>query len=136
MSHCCKERKYNDKKKNEKAEKAVDGDEDDSVLFLFMMKIKKEKENIKKKVQFMEDVKKPTETGMMCTIDGDTFFFHKKHLDWTCQIMNNDTSLYDVNNINESIQGSSRNMPAPKKGSFALMTDKLVALKGSILYGL
>ena len=31
-------------------------------------------ENVKNKVWFMEDVKKPMEAGMMCTIDGDTFF--------------------------------------------------------------
>ena len=39
-------------------------------------------ENKKKKVTFMEDVKQPSEAGMMCTIDGDTIFVHKEYLDW------------------------------------------------------
>ena len=30
---------------------------------------------------FMEDVKKSMEAGLMCTIDGDTFF-HKEYMDW------------------------------------------------------
>ena len=36
------------------------------------------KENVKKKVWFAEDVKEPAEAGMMCTIDGNTFFQSKR----------------------------------------------------------
>ena len=43
MTHDCKERKYNNKKKNKKAEKAIDGDEDDLVLCLLTMEVKIEK---------------------------------------------------------------------------------------------
>ena len=32
------------------------------------------KENAKQKVWSMDDVKQPSEAGMMCTIDCDTFF--------------------------------------------------------------
>ena len=34
----------------------------------------KTKENKEKKVPFAEDVKQPSEAGMMCIIDGNTFF--------------------------------------------------------------
>ena len=79
------------------------------------------KECKKKKVWFMEDVKQPSEAGLICTIDGDTFFSFMKNT-WigdsgaSCHITNNDTGLYDVMDINESIQGSSGIMPATKKG--------------------
>ena len=58
---------------------------------------------------------------MMCTIDGDTFFLFTKNT-WfgysgaSCHITNDDTDLYDITDINESIQGSSSIMPATKKG--------------------
>ena len=68
MSHDYKERKYDNKKKNEKAQKVV-GDEANFVLSLLTTEIKK-------KVQFTKNVEKPTEASMVCTIDGDTFF-HK-----------------------------------------------------------
>ena len=43
MSRDCKERKYNNKQKHEKVEETIDGeDEDDLVLCLLMMEIKKE----------------------------------------------------------------------------------------------
>ena len=57
---------------------------------------------------------------MMCTVDGDTFLFTMNT--WirdsaaSCPITNDDTGLYDVANINESIQGSYSIMPAMKKG--------------------
>ena len=51
-------------------------------------------------------------------------------------ITNDDTILFDIMYINESIQGSSGNMPAIKKGSFTPMTNKLMAPSMSILYGL
>ena len=79
------------------------------------------KKKLKKKVRFTEDVKQLLETGMMCTIDGDTFFSFIKNTwlgdsDASCHIANNDTGLYDITNIDESIQGSSGIMPATKKG--------------------
>ena len=48
----------------------IDGDEDDMVLCSLMSENKKEC----KKVRFAEDVKQPSEAGIMCTIDGDTYF--------------------------------------------------------------
>ena len=58
---------------------------------------------------------------MMCTIDDDTFFSFTKNT-WigdsgvSCHITNNNTGLYDITNIDESIQGSSGIMPATKMG--------------------
>ena len=69
----------------------------------------------------MEDVKQPANAGMMCTIDGDTFFLFTKNT-WigdsgvSCHITDDDTGLYDITYIDESIQGSSSIMPAMKKG--------------------
>ena len=59
------------------------------------------------------------ETGMMYTINGDTFFCSwRTHA--SCHIMNNNNSLFDVININDLIQGSSRNMLAVKKGKLCI----------------
>ena len=49
------------------------------VLCLLTTEIKKE--NVKNKVLFVENVKKPTMGCMMFTNDGDTFFVHKEHMD-------------------------------------------------------
>ena len=63
------------------------------------------KKNVRKTVWFTEDVKQPSEAGMMCTIDGDTFFSFTKSM-WIadsgalCHIMNGDTSLFDIIDIN------------------------------------
>ena len=89
------------------------------MLCQLMSKCKKE--NKKKKVRFAEDVKRPSEAGMMCTINGDIFFSFMKNT-WirdsgaSCHITNNDTGLYDITNIDKSIQGRSGIMPAMKKG--------------------
>ena len=80
MSKDCQARKNDHYKKFEKAERAFDGDEDDMVLCLLMSEGKKESK--KKKVLFTQDLKQPSKVGMMCTIDGDTFFVHKEYLDW------------------------------------------------------
>ena len=107
-------------KKFQKAEEAIDGDEDDLLLCLFMMSESK-KEIKKKTVRFVEDVKQPLEAGMMCTIDGDTFFSFTKNT-WigdsgaSCHITNNNTGLYDITDIDKSIQGSSSLIHATKKG--------------------
>ena len=101
----------------EKAEMAIDGDEDDLVLCLLTIEIKKE--NLKKKIQFVEDIEHPTEACMMCTINGDTFSFTKntqiRDSGASCHITNDDTILFDITIIIKLIQGSSRNMLATKK---------------------
>ena len=69
----------------------------------------------------MEDVKQPYEAGTMCTINGNTLFLFTKNT-WigdsgaSCHITNNNTGLYNVTNIDESIQGSSSIIPPTKKG--------------------
>ena len=118
MSKDCWARKYGQNKKIEKAERAIDGDEDDVVLCLLTSESKKECKN--KKGWFMENIKQPSEADMMCTIDGDIFFWFTKNT-WigdsgaSCYIINNNTGLYDINIIIESMQGSSGIMPATKK---------------------
>ena len=56
---------------------------------------------------------------MMCTIDGNKFFFTKNtwigDLAASCHITNDDNGMYDIINIDKSIQGSSGIMPATKK---------------------
>ena len=49
------------------------GRKGDVSLVSCLLMTENKKENIKKKVWFA-DVKQPAEAGMMCTIDGDTFF--------------------------------------------------------------
>ena len=118
MSWDCRERKYGNNKKYEKAEKAFDRDKDGLVLCLLMTENKKE--NVNKKAWFAEDVELPSEAGMICTIDGDTFFSFTKNA-WigdygaSCHIMYDDISLLNVININKLIQGSCGIMPATKK---------------------
>ena len=66
-----------------------------------------EKEKVKKKVWFAENVKLPMEAGMLCTIDGDTFYLFMKST-WIgdsgtlLHIMNKNTSLFNIINIDES----------------------------------
>ena len=118
MSWDCRERKYsNNSKKFEKAEKAIDGDKDNLVLCLLTTENKKE--SVKKKGWCAEDVKQPFEAGMMSTIDGDTFCLFTKNTSIgdfgaLCDIMNNDTNLFNIIDINQLIQGSSGIMPATK----------------------
>ena len=134
MSKDCRERKFNHKK-NMRSREGQWGDEADLVLCSLTTEIKKEK--VKKKVWFAEEVKQPSKVGMMCTIHADTFF----HL-WIgdsgalCHIMKDNTSLSDVIDINELIQGSSGIMPNMKKGSCMSMFNKFMELYRSILYGL
>ena len=77
------------------------------------------KEKVKKKAQLVENVKKPTEAGMVCTIDDDILFLFMENT-WIrysgalSHTMNDDIGLFNVIDINESIQGSSRNMLATK----------------------
>ena len=73
MSQDCWERKYcNNNKIFKKADKAVDGDKDNIVSCLLTTKDKKD--NVKKKVWYLEVVKQPSEAGMMCFINGDMFY--------------------------------------------------------------
>ena len=71
----------------------------------------KYKENIKKKVQFVEYVKQHSEICMMHTIYGLTFYLITKKR-WIgdpsslCHITNNDNILFDIINIDKSIHGS------------------------------
>ena len=67
------------------------------------------REKVKKKVWFAKNNKMPIDAGMLCTIDSDTFYLFMKNTDsgFSCHI---------IMDINELIQGSSRNMSAMKKG--------------------
>ena len=57
---------------------------------------------------------------MMCTINSDMFYSFTKNT-WigdsgaSCHIANDDAGMYDVTNIDASIQGSSSIMPNTKK---------------------
>ena len=99
------------------------------------------KENEKKKVRFTEDVRQPSETGMMCTIDGNTFFSFMKNT-WTrdlgasCHITNNNTGLYDIIDIDESIQGSFGIMPVMKKGKLQVVVHQVNGNKQVHTHGL
>ena len=58
---------------------------------------------------------------MMCPIDRNTFHSFMKNTwigdsDASCHITNDESGMYDVIDINKSIQGSSGIMPATKKG--------------------
>ena len=76
---------------------------------------------VKNKVWFKENFKLPKEAGMLFTIYGDKFYFFTKNM-WIgdsgalCHIKNNDDNLFGVIDIDESIKGSFRNMPAIRKG--------------------
>ena len=93
------------------------------MLCSLTMEIKKE--NVKKKVRFMKDVKQPSEAGMMCTIERDTFYLFTKNTSIggssaLCHITNDNTGLFDVIDINELIQGSFTIMPTTKKGKLCI----------------
>ena len=57
------------------------------------------------------------------------FFFFMKNA-WIidfgtpCDIINDDTDLYDVNKMNESVQGSSGSMSATKKGKLHMEVNQ------------
>ena len=83
----------------------------------------------------------PAEAGMLCTIDGDTFYSFAKNtgigdLTALCHITNDNTGLFNLTNKIEVIQESLGNMPTITKKSFASMSDKLTVLNRCILYGL
>ena len=83
------------------------------------------KEKVKRKVGFAENVKMPTVASTSCTIDGDTFYLFMKNMcigdcGVSYHTMNNYTGFFDIIDINESIQGSFRNMAAMKKGKLCV----------------
>ena len=115
--------------KMDKTKKTLDEKEDDLVFCITAEDSEQVQE--KEKVSFAADVKLiiqhaaplPTtqEMGMLCTIDGDSFYTFTKNV-WIddsgafCYIVNNDISMFDVEAINKSVQGSSSNKMAMKKG--------------------
>ena len=80
---------------------------------------------MKNKVWFMENVKKALDAGMLCAIGIETVhsIMNKTwigDLGASCHILQNDTRVYDVANINESVQGSSGNISATKTGKLCI----------------
>ena len=138
MSKDCREWKYDHHKKIEKAERAIDVDEDDVVLCSLMSDCKKECKN--KKVWFMEDLKQPSEAGMMWMIEDDTFFWFMENT-WirdsgaSCHITNDDTRLYSITNIDNLSKVPLVLCPLRKRGSYESRYAKLMGLNGSIHYG-
>ena len=67
---------------------------------------------------------------MMCTIDGNSFHMFTKNT-WignsgtSCHITNDETGMFDVIEIQESIQGSSGTMPATKKGKLQVTIQQV-----------
>ena len=120
MSEDCRAQRYGSYKKFEKAEKAIDGDGDELLLCSLMRDSKKENNTEKKKVWFVDNIKQPSEAGMMCTFDGNTFHSFTKNT-WivdsnvSCHITNDKCGMYDVIKIDKSIQRSSGIMSATKK---------------------
>ena len=123
----CRARKNGSYKKFEKAEKAIDGDGDgDELVLCYLTRDRRKEKNIEeKKVWFAENDKQPSEAGMMCTIDGNTFHLFNKNT-WignscaSCHMTNNESGMYDVIKIDKSIQGSSGIMPTTKKGKLCM----------------
>ena len=72
--------------------------------------------------------KTPPEEGTLCIVNHETFHFFAKKCGDLCHIINKDTGLYDVTDIDESVQGSSGNMFATKKGKLHV---KLHQVNGS-----
>ena len=72
----------------------------------------------------------PMEAGMMCNTHGETFYSFTKNT-WidnsctSCHITNNDSGLFDVTKISESIQRSSGSMPVRKKGKLCINVQKV-----------
>ena len=73
----------------------------------------------KNKIRFTSNVKlkKVLEASIICMINGEMFKknIQIRDLGASCRITIDDIGLYDVTNINESVQGSSGSMTATKK---------------------
>ena len=83
-----------------------------------------------KKASFIENVKKPKEASLLCTIDREMFHSFTKNtwidkLGVSCHIMNNDIDLYDLTKINKPVQGSFGNMSATKTGKLCMKVDQI-----------
>ena len=105
------------KKRKKKSEKAA-ADDGDDILILCLLTSENKMEKVKKKVRFMENIKMPMKACMLCTIYGENFHSFTKNMwisDALCHIANDDTSLFDVTNIDKSVQGILGNMPTMKK---------------------
>ena len=95
---------------------------------------KKEKEIENKKIRFAENVKQPSEAGMMCTINGNSFHLFTKNT-WigdsgaSCHITNDEKGMFNVIEIQESIQGSSGTMPATKKNKLRVTVCQVNGLE-------
>ena len=75
---------------------------------------------------------------MMCTIDGKTFFSFTKNtwigcLGASCHITNDNNGIYVIINIDKSIQGNSRIMPAMNKGKLQVIVVKYPVITSSIM---
>ena len=82
-------------------------------MMLYLLSKENEKESTKKKVWFTEDVKQPSEAGMMCTIDGDTFLCSQRIPGLKTQVHH---AISPTTILANSIQGSFGIMPATRKG--------------------
>ena len=88
------------------------------------------RENVNKKVGFAEDVRKSEEAGMMCTVNGVALFLLTNNT-WirdsgaSCNITNDNTSLFDIIDINQLIQGNSGNMSVMKKGKLCVNVQQV-----------
>ena len=89
------------------AEKAVD--EGDDELILCSLMLENEKEKVKQKVWFKENVKLHWEAGMLCTIDGETSYLFIRNM-W----IRDSGSNYKVIEIHKFIQGILGCMPTIK----------------------
>ena len=59
----------------------------------------------------------------MCTTNGELFFIFTKHtwiddLGTFCHVSNNNTAIYDITDIDESMQGGTGNVKATKRDNF------------------
>ena len=99
------------------------------------MEVKKGKE----KIWFTENVKKPMDAGMLCTIDGDTFHSHTKNrlignCGTSCHVSVLPIFLKSPISMNQYREAQEVCLP-PNKENFALMFAKLMVQNGYILYG-
>ena len=72
----------------------------------------------------------PIEASMLCTMGRETFQMFTKNT-WigdsliSCHITNNDTHLFNITVINESVQGSLGSMPAIRKRKFCIKVHQV-----------
>ena len=82
----------------------------------------------------MENVKMPTETGVLCAIKGKVLTTLMKNT-WIgdsstlCCITNDDTGIFDVTIINKSVEGSLGSIPATNKGKLCVHIHQVDSIK-------